>query len=230
MFFRKNKIVVYTAIFGDKDELIAPINKIKNADLICFTDNPKNRARQYKTIVRKPEFDDSNRSAKRYKVLGDDLLNKYEYSIWIDGKFHIKFNDAQKVIEEALLKNNDDLALMSHPQRDCIYEEYEFIKSVNPVKQLDNQEIMDNQISRYKKEGFPKHFGLIGGGFILRKIDSVKAKKIMQAWWNEISNNSRRDQLSFNYILWKLKEKITIIPGIYWDNGYFKVIGRKPKQ
>lgn len=34
-----DKLVVYTTIFGDYDDLIEPGKKYKNCDFVCFTDN-----------------------------------------------------------------------------------------------------------------------------------------------------------------------------------------------
>ena len=34
-------IVVYTAIFGDYDDLYEPLVRPKNVDFVCFTDNKK---------------------------------------------------------------------------------------------------------------------------------------------------------------------------------------------
>lgn len=223
MFFKKNKIVVYTAIFGGVAPLLNPVFDVKNCDFICFTDDPSNKNKYYKTVVREPEFEDPNRSAKRYKVLGDELIDQYDYSIWIDGRHQVVFKDAKDVIQNILINNGEDVTLMNHPDgRDCIYQEYEVLKSLNHEEKFGKQEIMDAQIKKYREEGFPEHFGLITGGFIVRNIKSEKTHRIMNAWWKEIQDHSRRDQLSFNYVLWKLKEKIVTIPGIYWDNEYIK--------
>lgn len=73
--------------------------EIKNADLICFTDDPKNRNKYYKTYLRKPIHEDPNRSAKVYKILGDIELEKYDYTIWVDGHAGIKFQYAEEIVE-----------------------------------------------------------------------------------------------------------------------------------
>lgn len=44
----------------------------------------------------------------------------------------------------------------------------------------------------------------------------------MEAWKNEILIGSHRDQLSFNYVLWKLNEKIKSINLNLISNPYFK--------
>ena len=44
----------------------------------------------------------------------------------------------------------------------------------------------------------------------------------MENWWTEIKYNSKRDQLSFNYVAWKHKVKFNYIEGDSRDNQYFK--------
>jgi hypothetical protein len=164
-------------------------------------------------------------SAKVYKILGDRYLDEYEYSIWADARILLKFSDAQELVDKYLAEN--DIALFKHPdERDCIYDEYEFLIKNNHLYNFDDPLKMEKQINRYKSENFPKHFGLIAGGFIVRKIHSPSVKKIQNNWWHEVINNSRRDQLSFNYVIWKLKERYTVIPGNGWDNTYIRVIAR----
>lgn len=224
MFFgNKNKIAIYTAIFGGRDTLINPGHKIKNADLFCFTDNPSNKNKYFKTIIRKPTHRDPNRSAKKYKVLGDKILDKYEYLIWVDGNMIIKFDDAEKVVQECLPTKEHYIAFMKHPDgRNCIYEEYEFIKSNNYNERFDKQIIMDNQIQKYRLENYPKHNGLIASGFIVKDNTSEDMHELMNAWWNEIENHSRRDQLSFNYIAWKSKKSYNVIDKVIWDNVFIR--------
>ena len=43
----------------------------------------------------------------------------------------------------------------------------------------------------------------------------------METWWNEIKYNSKRDQLSFNYIAWKNNLKFNYIEADARDNKYF---------
>ena len=45
----------------------------------------------------------------------------------------------------------------------------------------------------------------------------------MEAWFDELKNNSHRDQLSFNYVSWKNEDiKITYLPKRIYDSEYFK--------
>ena len=95
-----NNIVVYTAIFGGKDDLIDPEFIPENCDFVCFTD------KDFKSDiwdVRKIEsiFDDPVRNARMYKVLPHKYLSEYEYSVWIDGNMMVR-GDVNKLIKKYL--------------------------------------------------------------------------------------------------------------------------------
>lgn len=213
-FTRKSNIVIYTAIFNNYDKLIEP-QKVKGCDFICFTDNNKLESNTYKIIHTKGLFKDPARSAKIYKILPQKYLPQYKYSLWIDGNTQIKNNFNIKKIIKIYLRNYD-IALFDHPERDCIFEE---AKVCIKLKK-DREKIIIKQITKYKHNGYPKNYGLIAGGFILRKNMSKATIKINNEWWNEINNYSKRDQLSFNYVCWKNNINYSVIPGNIWDNQY----------
>ena len=48
----------------------------------------------------------------------------------------------------------------------------------------------------------PKYYGLAEDNLIFRK-HCDKTAKLMDEWWYMVENYSKRDQLSFMYILWK---------------------------
>ena len=65
------KKVIYTAIFGDYDNLVEPYFKQDGIDFICFTDNrelqtPSDSVWKVKYI--KPLYSDSTRNARKYKT------------------------------------------------------------------------------------------------------------------------------------------------------------------
>jgi hypothetical protein len=59
-------------------------------------------------------------------------------------------------------------------------------------------------MEKYKSLNYPVNNGLASCGIIFRKHTS-KIAEFNEAWWNEITKHSRRDQLSFNYVMhnWK---------------------------
>ena len=84
-----NKNVIYTAIFGKYDDLPTPQYIPDNWDFICFTDGDiKSDVWNIKKTT--PLYEDSTRTARKYKILPHRFLQGYENSIWIDGNFLIK--------------------------------------------------------------------------------------------------------------------------------------------
>ena len=67
----------------------------------------------------------------------------------------------------------------------------------------DVKENVDPQIERYRKEGFPKNYGLLQSNIMLRKHNEEDCVRFMEQWFEELKNGSHRDQLSFNYVAWK---------------------------
>jgi hypothetical protein len=215
--FRKKKYVIYTAIFGDYDSLKEPQSAVKGCDFVCFTDNPNMKSNIFK-IQLCPPSEDPARQSRKYKMLPHRYLPEYEYSLWIDGSILIKKLDLKKLVQLYLSEN--DLALFAHPERDCIYEEVKACERLGK----DNNDLMRQQIERYRKKGYPEHNGLIAAGFLLRRTNSPELVRLSEDWWCEVKNNSKRDQLSFNYLVWKKGLNYKIISGYLWENEYFSVL------
>ena len=73
-------------------------------------------------------------------------------------------------------------------------------------------------MKRYEEEGFPKNYGLLQSNILLRKHNEEDCIRLMEAWFNELKDNSHRDQLSFNYVLWKNSD----INVVYMDKFIYK--------
>ena len=84
-------------------------------------------------------------------------------------------------------------------------------------------------MQNYEYAGFPRNNGLITGMVILRRHNHLDCVKVMEQWWSEISYNSKRDQLSFNYSAWKKGVKINYLPGDSRNNDFF-VRSTKPHK
>ena len=93
-------IVVYSAITGGYD---SPRNDIK-----CFYDSSL--------------FKDSRRDARMYKILSH-MFVETDYSIWVDGNIFLLI-DPKKLITSL---GSNDIAVVRHPNRDCVYSEAEII-------------------------------------------------------------------------------------------------------
>jgi hypothetical protein len=117
------------------------------------------------------------------------------------------------------------MAAFDHLSCNCLYEEAK--RCIERDK--DNKNIIDKQISKYKKEGMPLNYGLIQNRILLRKHNDPTVIKTMEDWWQEIVNYSKRDQISFCYSTWKNNlEYITMEETFPKNNKYFSQ--RKHKQ
>tara|TARA_E500000331_G_scaffold357689_1_gene420402 strand:+ start:998 stop:2641 length:1644 start_codon:yes stop_codon:yes gene_type:complete len=224
------KKVIYTTIFGGYDNLVEPHYKPEGWDFICFTDADL-KSDTWK-IVKKPlVYTDNTRTAKRFKVLPHEYLDKYDYSIFIDGNMTIR-NNPDDLIDKYL--SNSNVAFFDHSQNildsnNCAYKEADYIFYLgqkNNGNYKDNPVLIQNQMNRYKKEKYPENNGLITGMVILRKHNKTDCKKVMSKWWEEIKYNSKRDQLSFNYSAWKTGVKFNYMDGDSRDNKYFISLGK----
>lgn len=231
----KNKTVIYTAIFGGKDNLTEPKFIPNGCDFVCFTDQDfKSNIWEVRKV--KPEFTDPVRNARMYKVLPHKYLSEYDVSLWIDGNLLLR-GDINKLIEKYLGKFN--LVVFSHNQhtkrwkklfwikntedcRDCLYEELEYLLRIGKDgKYKDDPELMKKQVERYRNESYPEHNGLAVTMVIVRRHNEKDVIQTMEDWWEEIKNGSRRDQLSFNYVAWKNNLNFTYIKGDSRKNKWF---------
>jgi hypothetical protein len=159
---------------------------------------------------------DPKKSSLFYKSLTPDF-DKYEYSIWMDGNTKLKV--APEYLIEKYLQN-DYVAVLRHPDRNCIYDEAATCKTLN----LDDLDTIEEQMIRYKERGYPENNGLSCTTYILRK-HTPEIKRFNEKWWAEICEGSRRDQLSFDYCLWELGIKVKWFDVYHFDshkiNDYF---------
>jgi len=221
--FKKKKRVVYTAIFGGKDKLLKPKYIPYNFDFLCYTDSCL-KSNIWKVIREEPTDKDPVRSAKIYKVLPHKYLKDYDYSVWADGNLRVR-GDLNKLVDNYL--QDYFFAAFDHAQlpdkRNCIYEEAEALYGMHRKgKGKADVEVIKRQIDKYRKENYPKDNSLISGMILVRKHNDNKATKLMEDWWSEICEFSRRDQLSFNYVAWKNNFKINYIPGDSRNNEFFR--------
>jgi len=231
-----NKTVIYTAIFGGKDNLIEPKYIPEGCDFVCFTDDENLKSNIWQVKKVESTFDDPVRNARMYKVLPHKYLSEYKISVWVDGNLLVR-GDVNELIRKYL--ENVNLAIFDHNQhtkrwkklfwvkdksdcRDCVYDEVEYLlKMEKEGKYKDDPELMKNQVEKYRKEGYPEHNGLAVTMVILRRHNELDIIKTMEDWWEEIKNGSRRDQLSFNYVVWKNKLDFVYMKRDSRRNKYF---------
>ncbi len=212
---KNNKIAIYTAFTGDYDTLKEPEVIDENCDYICFTDNPNLESDTWKIIQMDETTLDNNRKAKQYKLLPHKYLKDYKYSFWLDGTFRIKGSIREYIYKN--IKADSPMLCVVHTERDCVYEEYEASKIIPRYPRA----VMEEQVNYYKKQGFPKKYGLGVMGAIFRKHDDLEVIQVMEDWWQENIRFTNQDQLSFAYVCWKNDFHPSVSLIYYWDNQYW---------
>ncbi|MDT0688476.1 DUF616 domain-containing protein [Salegentibacter sp. F188] len=229
-----SKTVIYTAIFGNYEGLI-PQPQYVGVDYVCFTDTPL-KCKFWKVIVVERRFEDPTLDARWHKIMAHKHLSKYKQSIYIDGNFLVLQNPV-KLLEQKL-RDEIVLAFFDHNQcddaRNCAYEEYQAILNLQDKQGYfkDSPERMQRLITFLKEQKYPENNGLISSGVLMRKHNDAELIKLMEDWWYFVENYTKRDQLSFDYVLWKNNfKRYTYLDGdIRRSNGWFYFLAKHRKN
>lgn len=102
---------------------------------------------------------------------------------------------------------DDDMLLMEHPTRNCVYEEA--MACILIGKDIPQRIAL--QVTKYLGDGLPVNAGMVQTGVVFRN-NNKRVKEFSEMWHNEIKKHSKRDQLSFNYVNWKFPIKYRTMP------------------
>lgn len=195
--------VVYTCITAHYDELYNHTYTNPDWDYVCFTDdlsianetnsNWQLRPLQYTKL-------DNTKNQRWHKLHPHELFPEYEYSLWVDSNIDVLTPAVFQDVYQAIY-SDQTISIALHPDRDCLYDEMQACLE----HKKDTPENMRPQVDKFKKDGFPAHYGLFETNIMLRKHNLSKVKKVMNDWWYWIEKYSKRDQLSLTYVLWKNK-------------------------
>lgn len=207
--------VVYTCISGNYDVLDDPRVVTPGWEYICFTDQPiQSKVWEIRPLPDSITSDKTLNQIKRQRIVKIrpwDFIGDCDVCVWVDANLLILGD-----MDEFVKQHDGDLVTTKHPDRDCIYDE-----ALAIVKyRKDNMTVMQPQIDFYKADGYPAHAGLCETNVIIRrKTDDVQ--KVMDMWSELLRKHSHRDQMSFNYVIWKLGYKLKMFSAAE-RNKFFK--------
>lgn len=200
----KEKIAVYTCIIGDYDDIWQPRVIEEQCDYYFLSiEKPKNLG-VFQWIDVSAYFKGSNLDNTRInrfcKMHPHLFFKDYKYSIYIDGQDEI-IESIARLIRKI---GNVGIGLYGHKYSGDVdaYAEAAWLV-LSGRTSGDDRSIIVRQVKRYIQEGFPRNFGSAGGGAIVREHGRSQCIKIMETWWHEVKNESRRDELSLFYSVWK---------------------------
>lgn len=208
------QFAIYTALIGGYDRILQPKVIDNRFDYYLFTDDSKEtQIGVWK--VRHVEYSniDKTRIARWVKTHPKKLLSDYKATLWIDANLQITSQFLYDRVVE-LNKTGIQFASVEHPYRRCIYDE------AYNVYGLDNEQTIFDWCQYLRKVNYPRANGLYETNVLYRKNDN-DIHKVDELWWNIICSYSRRDQLSLNYVLWKLpvKQELILPRGEHVDNS-----------
>lgn len=200
------KAAVYTCIAGNYDDVTEPEVVSEKFDYYLISDSKPNNLKVFQWIdIHKivPDGLTDNRKRNRYcKINVNRILKNYKYSIYIDGNVKI-VDDVSHYISDTYLKKSG-FASHKHAYDNCLY--VEAIRVI--AAKVENEEIIRQQVIRYRKEGMPRDYGQLHNAVLVRENNNPLCMKLMEDWWKEVAEYSYRDQISLMYCIWK--NKLTI--------------------
>ena len=193
------RYVIYSACIGDYDQILQPLAVHKDFDYILYSDTIQEEKIGVWEIRRADyQHPDKTRIARWYKTHPELLVKEYDFSIWMDANIQIlTMAFYQRALE--LYEHGELISSMWHHERDCIYDEAATVT----FDKIDSERTILDWEHILVKEKYPLHIGLFETNVMYRIHNQPEIIQLDSLWWLCINNHSRRDQLSFNYVLWK---------------------------
>ncbi|KAJ4831775.1 Exocyst complex component S3A, partial [Turnera subulata] len=218
------KAVVSTCAFGGGDDLYQPIGmseaSLKKVCYVAFWDEITLAAQEFAgrrigedhyigkwriIVVKDLPFTDQRLNGKVPKMLGHRLFPHAKFSIWVDSKSQFR-RDPLGVMEALLWRSNSVLAISEHGARSSVYDEARAVVQ----KHKATSEEVEVQLTKYRQDGLPedKRFNgkkALNEASVIVREHTPLTNMFMCLWFNEVVRFTSRDQLSFPYVLWRLK-------------------------
>lgn len=141
-----------------------------------------------------------------FKTQGHKVVGKEEIIIWVDGKIQINSGD---FIEQCVVALGDnDLAIMKHLYRKCVYEEVDHIEHCirhgnDYLTTRYAHRPIRKQVESYRRRGYPENNGLNDCCIICRRNNSA-TNKLFDEWW-DVCFQDFFDQVAIQFLAWKSK-------------------------
>ena len=189
------KKVIYTVIFGDYDNLKEPTIISDGWDYICFTNQPL-KSDVWKIVQVKTDKP-NHIIAREISIYPYDYLEGYDIAMSVGGQVGVKSDLNNYLLDLECLN------LLSHPDRQCIYQELMQIA----LREKDSWQNVIKSAEYFHKEKMPQNNGLYATGIMGRDLHNSKVKGFCKIWLLELNRFCFRDQVSLAYCIWKWQFK-----------------------
>lgn len=195
----KQKIAIYTCVTDHYDNLKNHKWLSDKCDYFVITDDKSQETGLFQYLdIRQflPEdIKDYTRQNRFCKINAHKIFPNYRYSIYADA--NVVFNRDLLYLIDELPKTRISVAAR-------LLEDDLFAHAIRVINsRRDKPEVVREQLQSYWLQGMPSNYGAFWCNVLIREHNHPICKKIMEEWWEQIQSFSRRDQLSFPYVLWK---------------------------
>jgi hypothetical protein len=192
-----NRIVAFTVITANYDTLRVPRTLDPDIDYVCFSDTPRSDLGMFEIRPLPYHHADPVRAARFVKTHPHLLFPEHDIAIWMDATIIIA-SDLKPLIAR-LRAANLPVGGIPHPRRHDVYDEAYLCARARK----DDLVVIAAQVARYLTAGVPRHLAVCDTSFMIWNLRHAAAAAVLDSWWREIEAGSRRDQISFNYALWR---------------------------
>lgn len=194
-------MIVYTTMFGRTHRLL-PQPAWPGIEYVCFTDRdievPGWR------FVRVPSEPDPLLQCKGYKLRPHLAFPDAMQTLWIDSRITLKHDPRQ-------IPQRGDFCVSPHRERTNITDE---AAEIIRLRRADPCRIR-MQLAAYQAEGFDTPANpqtqLAEVGVMLRR-HTARVIEVCERWHGEVLQRSPRDQMSLDYVCWKLGFELAYWP------------------
>lgn len=198
-YLNRKDTAVYICITGDYDDVREPKYVSDRCDYFLLSDKKLEKPSIYQWLDIKEfipdELNDPIAQNRYCKINTHKIFPQYRYSVYVDGNITITGN---------ITENIDRL---KDARIGVLAENYTDNVNVYALRcgamRADLPEKLINQLESYWLQGMPENSGSFACGVLVREHNNPICIKLMEDWWREYCIHTKRDQISFTYILWK---------------------------
>lgn len=192
-------VTIITAVYGAYDNL-APLPDGHGFDsAVCVTDAPSLAVPGW-TVRVDDNGEDFRLAAKRPKLTPFTFVDD-DVAVWIDGSARLMSTNFRDYCLQAM--GDNDVVASPHPEdRDCLFDEAAYCQDWPQNRHMPLRE----QTAFYRSQGMPERYGLWACSILVWR-NTEASRTFGEAWLAENKRWSTRDQVSFPYLLWKIRPK-----------------------
>lgn len=159
-------------------------------------------------LLKHQPYDEPRRNGKVPKILVHRMFPEAQYSIWIDGKMELLV-DPLLILERYLWRGKHAYAIAQHKHHRSIYEEAD----ANKRRKRYARPLIDLHMKIYRYEGMEPWSPLkstlsdVPEGAVIIREHTAMNNLFSCLWFNEVHLFTPRDQLSFGYVVYRLKDQ-----------------------